>query len=66
MGKTLSVLDMSCSCRCCDQCIEQRLDAMREEERERKEIEEAEEGVDITAGALDAEEETLERCRWLR
>ena len=37
-----------------------------EECRGRDEIEEAEEGVDITAGALDAEEETLERCRWWR
>ena len=43
---TCSVLDMSCSCGLCDQCIEQRLDEAREQERESKEIEEAEEELE--------------------
>ena len=43
---TCSVLDMSCSCGLCDQCIEQRLDEVREQERESKEIEEAEEDLE--------------------
>ena len=43
---TLSVLDMSCSCRLCDHCIEDYLDRLREQERERKEIEEAEEELE--------------------
>ena len=37
---------MSCSCGLCDQCIEQRLDELREQERESKEIEEAEEDLE--------------------
>ena len=46
MAQGFSILDMSCSCRICDQCVEYHLDELREQIREELEFEEAEEDLE--------------------
>ena len=39
---TFSILDMSCSCRICDECVEQHTDELREEQKEQDDFDEME------------------------